>query len=147
NVVDSYPGVFHDVQTYLNERIDEVLAGSSEPVVVRIFGPDLGTLRRKAEQVRGIVSKVDGIEDSFVEFQDGVPQVQVEVDLEAARRYGIKPGDVRRASATLMESEEVGDIFWGGRAYDVHVWSTPETRNSLTSIRELSIDTPAAGQV
>jgi len=60
-VVDSYPGVFHDVQTYLNERIDEVLAGSSEPVVVRIFGPDLGTLRRKAEQVRGIVSKVDGI--------------------------------------------------------------------------------------
>jgi CzcA family heavy metal efflux pump len=146
-VVDSYPGVFHDVQTYLNERIDEVLAGSSEPVVVRIFGPDLGTLRRKAEQVRGIVSKVDGIEDSFVEFQDGVPQVQVEVDLAAARRYGIKPGDVRRASATLMESEEVGDIFWGGRAYDVHVWSTPETRNSLTSIRELPIDTPAGGQV
>ena len=146
-VVDSYPGVFHDVQTYLNERIDEVLAGSSEPVVVRIFGPDLGTLRRKAEQVRGIVSKVDGIEDSFVEFQDGVPQVQVEVDLAAARRYGIKPGDVRRASATLMESEEVGDIFWGGRAYDVHVWSTPETRNSLTSIRELPIDTPAGGHV
>ena len=146
-VVDSYPGVFHDVQTYLNERIDEVLAGSSEPVVVRIFGPDLGTLRHKAEQVRGIVSKVDGIEDSFVEFQDGVPQVQVEVDLAAARRYGIKPGDVRRASATLMESEEVGDIFWGGRAYDVHVWSTPETRNSLTSIRELPIDTPAGGQV
>jgi CzcA family heavy metal efflux pump len=146
-VVDSYPGVFHDVQTYLNERIDEVLAGSSEPVVVRIFGPDLGTLRRKAEQVRGIVSRVDGIEDSFVEFQDGVPQVQVEVDLAAARRYGIKPGDVRRASATLMESEEVGDIFWGGRAYDVHVWSTPETRNSLTSIRELPIDTPAGGHV
>ncbi len=146
-VVDSYPGIFHDVQTYLNERIDEVLAGSSEPIVVRIFGPNLDTLRRTADQVRAILSRVDGIEDPFVEFQEGVPQVQVEVDLAAARRYGIKPGDVRRASATLMESEEVGDIFWGGRAYDVHVWSTPETRNSLTSIRELPIDTPAGGHV
>jgi CzcA family heavy metal efflux pump len=147
NVVDGYPGVFHDVQTYLNERIDEVLAGSSEPIVVRIFGPNLETLRRKAEQVRGIISKVDGIDNAFVEFQEGVPQVQVKVDLEAARRYGIKPGDVRRASATLMEGEEVGDIYAGGRAYDVHVWSTPETRNSLTSIRELPIDTPEGGRV
>jgi CzcA family heavy metal efflux pump len=146
-VVDSYPGIFHDVQTYLNERIDEVLAGSSEPIVVRIFGPDLPTLRRKAEQVRGILRKIDGIDHPFVEFQEGVPQVQVKVNLAAAQRYGVKPGDVRRASATLLESEEVGDIYRGGRAYDVHVWSTPETRNSLASVRELPIDTPFAGQV
>jgi Cu/Ag efflux pump CusA len=73
--------------------------------------------------------------------------VEVEADLAATQRYGIKPGDVRRAAATLIESEEVGDIFRGGRAYDVHVWSTPETRNSLTSIRELPIDTPVSGQV
>ena len=40
-VVDRYPGAFHDVQTYLNERIDEVLTGSSDPIVIRIFGNDL----------------------------------------------------------------------------------------------------------
>ena len=146
-VVDGYPGVFHDVQTYLNERIDEVLAGSSEPIVVRIFGPDLGKLRREADRVRGILSKIDGIDHPFVEFQEGVPQVEVKVDLAAARRYRVKPGDVRRASATWMESEEVGDIFAGGRAYDVHVWSTPETRNSLASVRRLPIDMPDGGTV
>jgi CzcA family heavy metal efflux pump len=146
-VVDGYPGIFHDVQTYLNERIDEVLAGSSEPIVVRIFGPDLVTLRREADRVRTILSRIDGVSDPFVEFQEGVPQVEVKVDLAAAGRYGVKPGDVRRASATLLESEEVGDIFHGGRAYDVHVWSTPETRNSVSSIRSLPIDTPTHGQV
>ena len=41
------------------------------------------------------------------------------------QRYGLKPGDVRRAAATLVAGEEVGDIFSGGKAYDVHVWSTP----------------------
>jgi CzcA family heavy metal efflux pump len=147
HVVQSYPGMFHDVQTYLNERIDEVLAGSSEPIIVRIFGPDLDLLHHKANQVRDAMTKIDGVSDAFVEFQEGVPQLQVEVDLAAARGYGLKPGDVRRAAATLVESEEVGDIFSGGRAYDVHVWSTPETRNSVTSIRELPIDTPSGGRV
>ena len=146
-VVDGYPGMFHDVQTYLNERIDEVLAGASEPIVVRIFGRDLDTLHSKADETRDAIAGVDGVTDASVEFQEGVSHVEVEVDLAKAQRYGLKPGDVRRATATMVESEEVGDIFRGGRAYDVHVWSTPQTRNSLTSLRELPLDTADGGHV
>jgi CzcA family heavy metal efflux pump len=145
--VAGYPGMFHDVQTYLNERIDEVLAGASEPVVVRIFGSNLDLIHRKADEVRDTIAKIDGVSDAYVEFQEGVPQMEVKVNLAAAQRYGVKPGDVRRAASTLVESEEVGDIFRGGRAYDVHVWSTPQTRNSVTAIRELPIDTPGGGRV
>jgi CzcA family heavy metal efflux pump len=145
--VASYPGFFHDVQTYLNERIDEVLTGTSEPIVVRIFGSDLNVLHRQANEVRDVMARIDGVKDAYVELQEGVPQLQVEVKLDAAQRYGLKPGDVRRAAATLVESEEVGDIFRAGRAYDVHVWSTPETRNSVTSIRELPLDTPSGQRV
>ena len=36
--MDSYPGVFRELLTYLRERIDEVLAATTEPIVVRIFG-------------------------------------------------------------------------------------------------------------
>jgi CzcA family heavy metal efflux pump len=147
NVVDGYPGMFHDVQTYLNERIDEVLAGASEPIVIRVFGRDLNVLHRKADEIRDAVAAVDGVTDASVEFQEGVSHVEVEVDLEKVQRYGLKPGDVRRATATMIESEEVGDIFRGGRAYDVHVWSTPKTRSSLTSLRELPLDTPDGGHV
>lgn len=146
-VVDGYPGTFHDVQTYLNERIDEVLTGTSEPIVIRIFGNDLGVLRETAELIKDVTAGVEGVSEAYVEFQEGVPQLQVEVNLAAAQRSGIKPGDVRRASATLMESEEVGDIFRGGRAYDVHVWSTPATRHSVTSLRQLPLDTEDGGRV
>ena len=146
-VVNGYPGIRRDVQTYLKERIREVLTGSSDAVVVRISGDDLDFLERKAEEVLEVMEEVDGLVEAKVELHKAIPQVVVKVDLAAARRYGVKPGDVRRASATWLASEEVGDIFRGGRAYDVHVWSTPETRNSLTSIRELPIDTPDGGQV
>jgi CzcA family heavy metal efflux pump len=147
NVVDGYPGIQRDVQTYLKERIREVLTGSSDAIVVRVFGDDLDVLRTKAEEVLEAIEGVDGLVEAKVELHADVPQVQVKVDLAAAQRYGIKPGDARRAAATWIASEEVGDIFRGGKAYDVHVWSTPETRHSLASIGALPLDTPRGTQV
>jgi Cu/Ag efflux pump CusA len=140
--VDAHPGLYHDVQTYLRERIDEVLAGAAEPIVVRVFGSDLKQLKRQADRVRNALSGIEGLDDLHTELVADVPEIEVDEDLDAARRYGLKPGDVRRAAATLMSSEEVGDIFRGARAYDVHVWSIPSTRNSLTAVRNLPIDTP-----
>src|SRR5215204_1542819 len=145
--VDSYPGLYHDVQTYLRARIKETLTGTSESIVVRIYGPDLQVLYAKADEVSNKLQNIPGLVDTHADFQEEVPQLEVEVNLAAAQRYGIKPGDVRRQAATLVASEEVGDIFKGGKAYDVHVWSTPETRHNAASIRELPIDTPGGKQI
>ncbi|MFL5841710.1 MAG: efflux RND transporter permease subunit, partial [Thermoleophilaceae bacterium] len=146
-VADGYPGLFRDVQTYMRERISEVIVGESEPIVVRIFGPRLSVLRKKADEVREALTDVRGLADVHSAVQQEVPQVDVTVNLAHARRYGLKPGDVRRAAATLVASEEVGDIYRGGKAYDVHVWSTPQTRRDLVSIRNLPLDTSNGGHV
>jgi Cu/Ag efflux pump CusA len=146
-VVEGYPGLRRDVQTYLKERIREVLTGGGEAIIVRISGPDLDVLRSKAEEVRQAVAGVEGVVEDHVDLQKDIPQVDVQVDLAKAQRFGIKPGDVRRAAATLMAGEEVGDIFRDGKAYDVQVWSRPEIRRSLTDVRQLLIDTPGGGHV
>jgi CzcA family heavy metal efflux pump len=145
--IEGYPGLYRDRQTYLRERIKEVLTGTSESIVVRIFGPDLEVLRAKADEVAEAISGVEGAIDVSPDFAEDLPHVEVELDLAAARRYGLKPGDVRRQSSTLLASEEVSDIFVGGKAYDVHVWSIPSARDSLTDVQELPIDTPSGGQV
>jgi CzcA family heavy metal efflux pump len=146
-VVAANPGLYRNVQTYMRERIQEVLTGAGEPVVVRIFGADLKVLRNTAHEVQHALAGVKGLTELHTELQRDVPQIDVRVRLGVARRYGVKPGDVRRASATLLASEEVADLFRGGRAYNVDVWSTPATRDSLTAIRSLPIDTPRGGQV
>lgn len=145
--VDGYPGLVRDVQTYLKERIREVLTGSSHPIVIRIYGQDLKVLRAKAEEVRGKLSEIEGITDLHVELLVDIPQVEVKVDLVAAQRYGLKPGDVRRQAAYIVAGEEAGDIHTANRTFDVQVWSTPETRHSLNSIRQMLIDTPSGNKV
>ena len=146
-VVDAYPGLYRDVQTYLRERVREVLTGTSEAIVVRIYGPELDVLYAKADEVSHEIEDIPGLIDTHPDLAEGIPQTEVEVDLAAAQAYGLKPGDVRRQASTLVASEEVGDIFRGGKAYDVHVWSTPETRNSVSSVRQLPIDTPGGEQI
>jgi len=146
-VVESYPGVYRDVLTYLNERIEEVLTGSKEPIVIRLYGEDLNVLRTKGLELQHKLAKIKGIIDDHVDLSLDQPQIQVEVDLAKAAKYGLKPGDVRRAASTLVAGEEVGDIFRDGKAYDTVVWSTPQTRSSIQAVSAVPIDTPSGAVV
>jgi len=146
-LVAGYPGLRRDVQTYLKERIREVLTGSSDAIVVRIFGPDLDVLRQKADEVYKAMAGVPGIFNLHKELMVEIPHIQVKVDLDTARRYGLKPGDVRRATATLLAGEEVGDIFVGGKTYDVQVWTPPRMRTSLGDVGKMLINTPTGKRV
>jgi len=145
--VDGYPGLYRDVQTYLRERIKEVLTGAGESIVVRIFGEDLNTLRAKANELGAAMKDIPGLAHLHVEQIVEVPQIQVKVNLEAAQRHGMKPGDVRRVVATLMNGMEVTDIHSRGKVYDVFVWSLPEIRRSVDDVREFMLDTPYGGRV
>jgi CzcA family heavy metal efflux pump len=146
-VVDGYPGIRRDVQTYLKERIREVLTGSSDALVVRVFGDDLHTLEAQAEKVLKEMEGIEGLVEPKIELHSDIPQVEVKVNLAAAQRVGVKPGDVRRQSGVWLAGEEVGDLFHGGRAYDVQLWSIPAVRDSLTDIKAIPIDTPNGGRV
>jgi Cu/Ag efflux pump CusA len=146
DAVDGYPGLYRDVQTYLKERIKEVLTGAGESIVVRIFGPELPTLRRTADDVKNAMTGIEGLVDLHTEYQVEIPQVEVTVDLAKAGAVGLKPGDVRRASHHDVRHRG-HRIHRDGKVYDVMVWSIPEARNNIASIKELLIDTPLGGRV
>ena len=134
------PGLFRDVLTYLREG-----CGSPDGVEPRDRRPDLRARPGRAQagggRVRAELAGIDGLVDLHVELQEDVPHIEVETKLRAARAHGLKPGDIRRAAATLTQGIEVNDIWRPARVFDVNVWSTPETRRSLSRHPALPIDT------
>jgi Cu/Ag efflux pump CusA len=146
-VIQSYPGIDSDVKTYAQARFREVQTGADEPVVVRVYGAELSVLRQKAEEVTRALSGVRGVTNLHAELPTQEPTVQVEVNLEAAKAAGVKPGDVRRAAAVLLSGVVAGSLFEEQKVFDVVVWGTPGTRQNLSAIRDLLIDTPSGGQV
>jgi CzcA family heavy metal efflux pump len=145
--VRGYPGLDGEVLTYPKKRINDVLGGADDGLVVRVYGQDLAVLRSKAEEVRQAVAGVAGTADAQVQRLVEEPTLEIEVDLAKAQQVGIKPGDVRRAAATMLSGIQVGNLFEEQKVFDVVVWGAPNVRSSVTSIRELMVDVPGGGQV
>ncbi len=74
------------------------------------------------------------------------PTVDIEVNLAAAQRYGLRPGDVRRDVTTLTSGLVVGNLYEQSKIYDVVVWGSPQVRGNLTELGNLLIDTPSGRQ-
>src|SRR6266511_634718 len=146
-VVGGYAGLDGEVLTYPKQRIDDLLSGSDDGLVVRVYGQDLDVLRSKAEEVRQLLSGIDGTANQQVERLVEEPTLEIELALAKAQQVGIKPGDVRRAAATMLSGILVGNLFEEQKVFDVVVWGAPQVRSSLTSIRELMVDLPGGGQV
>jgi len=145
--VDGYPGLYRDVLTYLRERVKEVLTGASSSIVVRIYGPELQSLRDQAHAVAAVIEKIEGVNNLKVEPQVLVPQVDVRLKPLAAERFGLTPGQVRRAVTTLLRGTKVGEVYENQIKMDVVVWGDQASRTDLMALHELRIDTATGGQV
>jgi Cu/Ag efflux pump CusA len=124
-VVDGYPGLFRTVENYQPERLGEALTRSNQDVVVRLYGYELDVLRAKAQEIQQAMAKVSGVVEARADIVADEPQVEIEVDLAAAERFGIKPGDVRRSATTLLSGLHVGNLFEDQKVFDVVVWGKP----------------------
>lgn len=139
-VVDGYPGIYRDVQTYLQERMREVLSGGSGAIVVRLYGPDLDSLQAQGELLADRISNVEGVAHASPAAQVLVPQIEVTPRLDRCAALGVDPGLLRQRTTTFVQGETVGTIVRGQQPIDVVVWSPPEVRDDIDDLRELLID-------
>ncbi|HET9671824.1 MAG TPA: efflux RND transporter permease subunit [Actinomycetota bacterium] len=146
-ILADYPDLSHRVTTYEEQRIDDVLGGRDRDVVVRVYGADHGILDEKAREVHSALTGIQGISGARIETAPTEPTIEVEVDLQRAQRFGVKPGDVRRASAILLSGLAVGNLFEEQKVFDVVVWGAPEIRRSVDDVEQLLIDTPTGDHV
>jgi Cu/Ag efflux pump CusA len=146
-VMHGYPGLRTDVVTYPSDRVAQLTAGQRDDLVVRVYGADLTVLQRKARDIQAMLSRVRGVADPAVRPIPEQPTLDVKVNLAAAQRYGLRPGDVRRDATTLTSGLIVGNLYEQSKIFDVVVWGAPQVRSNLTELGNLLIDTPSGGQV
>ncbi len=141
------PATEASVQSYLAGTVQRIATSKGDPVIVRIEGAEQGVLEAQALQVANAIAGVKGIGEVRIDKRSTAPEIQVKVDVAAAARFGLKPGDVRRTAATVFAGLEVGNLFEEQKVFDVVVWGTPATRQSITDIKELLIDGPGGTYV
>ena len=142
-----YPGIRTDLLTYSADRVAAAESGAGHDLVVRLYGQDLEELQKTGDSVAQAMSSVPDIRQAHVVPIAMQPTIKVEVDLAAAQRYGLRPGDVRREATTLASGLTVGNLYEQAKVFDVVVLGVPTTRHDLTGLEGIKIDTPSGEQV
>ena len=138
-----FPGAAFSVNTFLTERINEILSGYTGAVVVNIFGPDLNQLDNAAARIAGVLARVPGARGVQIQSPPGMPRVMVRLRPADVARWGFDSLQVLDVVRTAFGGEVVGEIYQGNRVFPVSVILDPADRHSVSAISSLPLRNPA----
>ncbi len=141
------PGAVVVLETPLNDRINESIAGTRGQLAVKMFGADYDLLAQKTNQMKAIMEKISGVKDLLVEQTSGLPFLNILVDRNQAGRYGLSPEDIAETVETALEGRTATTVLREVKAYNVFVRLQERFRDDPAKVGAILIDTPAGTKV
>ena len=138
-VLDSYPGLKTEVVTFLGDRIGESLSGESAALVVGVYGADLDTLDKVADQISDVMKTVKGAVDVQVQTPPKTPVVRVDLDFPAMARFGVAPADALAAIGAAYQGSAGAKIFQETRTVDIAVTTPPDMKRDPEAVGDLLV--------
>lgn len=133
------PGVNLHFTQPIQNAFDELLSGLRTQLAVKLYGEDLGVLRRKADEIQAAIRDVPGLVDLSVEQSYGQPQIQIEVDRDACARYGVEADAIMELVEKGLGGEAIGSIYRNTRRYDIQVRYREDVRADPVALGELLV--------
>ncbi len=142
--VAQVPGNNYEFTQPIQMRFNELISGVRSDVAVKVFGDDMETMHRSAQQIAAVLSQVPGAADVKVEQITGLPMLTIQIDREKTARYGLNIADVQDALAIAVGGREAGKLFEGDRRFAIVVRLPEVLRSDLDAIKRLPIRLPQA---
>ncbi len=146
-LLSQIPGSAFTISQPITHRIDHMLSGSRASIAVKIFGPDLYTLRRLSQKVRHVMAQVPGVADLNTDLQTDVPQIQIRPDRHKMAVYGITVADIDRLIETAFLGSVASDVYEGQNRFDLLVRYQDKYRDDLETIKKSLVDTPGGARI
>ncbi|MDR2838820.1 MAG: CusA/CzcA family heavy metal efflux RND transporter [Azonexus sp.] len=146
-VMEDFPGIDYSFTQPIEMRVSEMLTGVRGDLAIKIYGPDLGQLNRLAAEIKKIVEKIPGAEDTLFIKNDGVQYLKLAIDRLAAGRNGLSIDAVQNDLKALLEGRTAGTVIEAGRRIPVVLRGPENLRASPADFRDLRIARPDGGSV
>jgi len=139
DILDNFPGINYEANTFLTERVDETISGYTAAVVVNIYGNDLSLLDDKAQAVARLMNDMAGVSDVQLRSPPLTAMLQVQLNLEQLRFWAVSPGQVMAALQLAYEGQLVGKNLQGNRIFNVAVTLPADFRHQAESLQQLPL--------
>ncbi len=138
-ILDRFPGIVYEANTFLKERIDETISGYTAPVVVNLYGPDLERLDQLARQTAALIQTIPAAREIRLRASSTLPQLEIFPDFQSLARWGVPLADLNRALATAYRGHQIGEIYRGNRAYPITLILPPSLRRQFPLFSQLPL--------
>jgi cobalt-zinc-cadmium resistance protein CzcA len=145
--IERIPGVAVAFTQPLQNKINESMEGTPAPLQVKLFGPDIQVLAEKGMQIKAVMERTTGVADINMDQVAGIPQVQIQIDRQAAARYGVTIGAISEMIHFAVGGEELTQMWKGQRSYGVFVRFADNVRGDIDALKNLLVDTPSGAAV
>jgi len=145
--LESYPGVIFNYTQPAEDAVDEALTGLKSALAVKIFGPDLDVLEKKAVEIRNALDKTPGFKELTVVRELGQPSLLVDADRQKIARYGINVSDVEAVVEAAVGGQSATQVIQGEKLFDLVVRMEPKYRSSARDIADLLVPAPGGQQI
>lgn len=140
-----YPGV----QIAVDQNADGPPTGKA--ISLELKGDDADKLAVISEEVIGFINSqnIPGIEELQADVKIGKPELVINIDRAAARRYGISTFAVADAIRTAVYGKEVSKYKQGEEEYDIFVRLDKKYRYDVGSLlnQKITFRNPANGRI
>ena len=137
------PGINVEVGSPISHRIDAMLSGTRAGIAIKLFGTDLNRMYALGNQIRESIKDVEGIADLNVEQQVERPQLKIIPRPEMLAMYGVTMPQFSGIIETLLHGVTVSQVYDGNSTFDLTLKVSDDSRGSISSIRDLMVDTPS----
>jgi len=141
------PGVANIWTMPIINRIDMLSTGIRSQLGIKVFGADLKTLEAAARQIADVVRQIPGARDVYPEQVTGALYTDIDIDRQAAARYGISVGAIQDVIETAIGERNLNTTIEGRKRFPVRVRYAPEYRKSLAAVRDILVEAPNGGQI
>jgi heavy metal efflux system protein len=145
--LESYPGVIFNYTQPAEDAVDEALTGLKSALAVKIFGPDLDVLEKKAVEIKNVLDRTPGFTELTVVRELGQPSLIIDADRQKIARYGINVADVEAVVQAAIGGQAATQVIQGEKLFDLIVRMEPQFRSSARDIGDLLVPAPAGQQI
>ncbi|MCB9182983.1 MAG: CusA/CzcA family heavy metal efflux RND transporter [Flavobacteriales bacterium] len=133
------PGVFFEINQPIQMRTNELMTGVRQDIAVKLYGPDIDTLLRYADDVAAVIREVPGARPPSIERVAGTPQITIRYDRERLAALGCDVEELNRSVRAAFAGEPAGSVYEGERRFDVVVRADSAHRSSMADVRSLFV--------
>ena len=133
-VLLDYPGVNFNFTQPIQMRVSEMLTGSIGDVAIKVFGNDINTLGQLTSQIQQLVNATSGSVDVKMAMIEGSPFINLTLDNELARGFGMSTMEFARYLKSQLEGVIVTEVLQGKKRTPVLM---ANNQSHLSSINEL----------